>query len=330
LRAEGDVVLDTIVLQIDEQHKPSLYDPRRVPVGALTAALTWAVFGLLTGGLTSMIASAILGAAWGAWAAYRYAHHATQAQLTRAGEQLPASSSALLTFAETTATRRLLAAAHAQNAAAASVAAIAPDLTGHVTAVLPAKQSVADGPATPDRGGAAPEIHMIVARYPDLTSAAEVATELPRLGEDTQVELVVVTDRSGRRTVADPKLGASAVARYNLRSWGVLGLVCGALAGITGGSLLGVLEGGILTAIVWGLFGLGAGALYGLWVGRSVSARRLRGLAPLLAPGTSVLLAWSDGAPNQAVRDRLTRQRDARLLTLTFRAVESGALLAAE
>src|ERR1044071_3532423 len=74
------------------------------------------------------------------------------------------------------------------------------------------------------------------------------------------------------------------------------GLVCGALAGATGGGgFVGFLEGGLVTGVAWGLFGLGAGALYGLWAGRATSARRLEGIGPILAPGTSTLLAWAEG-----------------------------------
>jgi hypothetical protein len=64
---------------------------------------------------------------------------------------------------------------------------------------------------------------------------------------------VVETDRSGRRHVEDHKLGAVAIARYNVVSWGVVGLVCGAVSGLTGGEgVLGFLEGGLLTGIAWG------------------------------------------------------------------------------
>ena len=48
--------------------------------------------------------------------------------------------------------------------------------------------------------------------------------------------------------------------------------------------------------MLWAIFGLVAGALYGLWAGRGVSARRLKGVGPLLPPDSSVILAWADGA----------------------------------
>src|SRR5262245_14380748 len=108
LRSSGNVLLDTTVLRIDERHRASVYDPRRVVAGALTAMLTWGVFGLVSGGVPSLIGSAALGAAWGGWVAHRFVHHASKEQLVRLGEQLPASSSALLTFAEISDPGRLL------------------------------------------------------------------------------------------------------------------------------------------------------------------------------------------------------------------------------
>jgi hypothetical protein len=46
-----------------------------------------------------------------------------------------------------------------------------------------------------------------------------------------------------------------------------------------------------VAAIVLGAFGIFAGFLFGLWVGRSISARRLKRVGPLLAANTSLLLA---------------------------------------
>ena len=58
-----------------------------------------------------------------------------------------------------------------------------------------------------------------------------------------------------------------------------------------------------------------AGALYGLWAGRAVSARRLKGVGPLLPPDSSVILAWADGAALRSERSahcrRPTRRRSA-------------------
>jgi hypothetical protein len=261
--------------------------------------------------------------------AYREGHHTTDAQLAGLGKQLPADSSALLTFAETGDVRTLLGAPTDGGASMASVAAIADDLTARVFTGSPdAPVEVARDQVPHDEPG---RLSMILVRYPDTSTANKVAARISA-SEDAshapQVELVVETDRSGRRHVEDHKLGAVAIARYNVVSWGVVGLVCGAVSGLTGGEgVVGFLEGGLLTGIAWGLFGAAAGALYGLWAGRSISSRRLKGIASMLAPGTSVLLAWGDAPLEPDVIATLRPTPDDNLLVLGFNPTEGGAVL---
>src|SRR5512140_1861761 len=69
------------------------------------------------------------------------------------------------------------------------------------------------------------------------------------------------------------------------------------------GGILGHAEGALVNGIVWALFGLAAGARYGLWAGRGVSARRMKGVRPLLPPGTSTVLAWAEGNLTQQAID---------------------------
>jgi hypothetical protein len=79
---------------------------------------------------------------------------------------------------------------------------------------------------------------MVLVRYDDVAAAKEVARRIAASGKadaSLDVELVIEIDRGGRTRVSHPKLSAAAVARYNARSWTVLGLICGALAGLTGG-----------------------------------------------------------------------------------------------
>ena len=89
-----------------------------------------------------------------------------------------------------------------------------------------------------------------------------------------------------------PKFGPKAWAKSDIVSWGLFGVVVGAIAGAFGG---GIFKGAVVTGIGWAVFGLFAGALYGLWAGRSTTARRLKGIGPILAPGSSMLLAWAEG-----------------------------------
>ena len=110
LRSGGDVVLDTVVLKVNEKHKPSVYDPRRVLAGTLAPALTWGLFGLITSGVQGLVIWAVLGALCG-WLFTYYSYsvrHVTKAQLAQIGTRLPVDSSALLTFAETSDPRRVL------------------------------------------------------------------------------------------------------------------------------------------------------------------------------------------------------------------------------
>jgi len=73
------------------------------------------------------------------------------------------------------------------------------------------------------------------------------------------------------------------------------GVVFGALArAVDGGGLGGALKGALVTGVACGIFGIFAGALFGLWAGRAVSARKIKSVGPLLAPGTSLVVAWAD------------------------------------
>lgn len=326
LRADGHRVFDTTVLQVDGKHHAGVHDPRRVVAGALTALLTWGVFGLVTGGVASLISSAVLGAAWGGVVAYFAVHHTTKTQLGRLGSQLPANSSALLSFVSTSDPGQPLAAAARAGSSAASVALIAEDLATRV--FTDGADGLVEFPAVPPPAEA--RLSMVLTRYRDSEEAGEIASRIAADHDSPYaVELVVRTAYSGRRRVADPKFGSAAIARANIPGWAGLGLVCGAIAGITGGGLLGVLEGGLLTGVVWGLFGLAAGALYGLWAGRAISARGLTGIGPILAPGTSTLLAWTDTPPGNAPTDILAATPTTQRLTLGFRPDQHGAILEA-
>jgi hypothetical protein len=188
--------------------------------------------------------------------------------------------------------------------------------------------ALADHPLQLDRKAL---LSMIVLRYSDPKAARQAASRIATDGAQAmnhpEVELVIETDRSGRRHVTDPTHGVAAWARADIISWGGFGLVVGAIVGATGGGgILGFLKGGLLTGVAWGLFGLAAGVLYGLWAGRAISARRLKGIGPLLAPGTSLLLAWAGGPVSQNTIDTLTVPGSQRLV-LRFNPIKGGAVL---
>ena len=336
LRSNGDKVLQTTILRVTDKHKASVHDSRRVLQGTLTAALTWGLFGLVAGTnhLESAIIWAALGAICGGAFAYASEHVLTKSELARIGRRLAPDSSALLTYAETNDPERMLATAGAHASSAASVALIDPDLTARVFAGTTAPVELPHGP--PEAKPALDEtslLSMLVYRYPDMNAAADIAATVsgakPARDGAPQVELVIETDRSGHRHVTDPTRGTAAWARSDVVSWGLFGVVFGALAGaIGGGGLHGLVTRALVTGIGWAVFGLVAGTLYGLWAGRSISARRLEGIGPILAPGTSSLLAWADGALRDHALAPLA-QAGSQSLVLRFSPVPGGAVLEA-
>jgi hypothetical protein len=336
LKAQGDALLDTVVLQVNAKHKASVHDPRRVVQGTLTATLTWGLFGLVAGGLKSLAIWAILGAVCGGLWAYYTEHLLRKDELTRIGARLPASSSALVIFAESSDPRNLLKATATHAPATASVAAVDDHLGVRVFAGADFPVELPRGPGggvTPP-GQTAPT-SMILLRYPSTGTARQVAAKAAPTSKKAaatspvQVELVIWADPDGRRHVADPSQGVKAWAKSDLISWGLFGLVIGALAGaFGGGGVHSFVSDAVVTGIGWAVFGLVAGALYGLWAGRAVSARRLKGLTGLLTPGSSMLVAWADGPVSPHTIDTLNAPGSQRLI-LRFNAIEGGAVLEA-
>ena len=336
LRSNGDVVLQTTVLQVDGKHKASVHDVRRVVAGTLTAALTWGIFGLVAGTnkVESTVIWAVLGAICGGAYAYFTEHALTKGELGHIGRQLAPNTSALITYARTTDAVRLLSAAQAHEPSAASVAVIDRDLGARVFAGSAAPVEVPHGSSAGPALDETSLLSMLLFRYPDLKAAPRIAARLSKAKSPQdgapQVELVIETKPNGRRHVIDPTRGTAAWARSDVVSWGLFGLVFGGLAGaIGGGGLHGLVEGAVVTGIGWAVFGLVAGALYGLWAGRSISARRLKGVGPLLGHGTSALLAWADGPVHQQALEALDEPEASRLV-LSFNPVAGGAVLTAQ
>ena len=336
LQSNGDAALQTTILRVNAKHKASVHDPRRVLAGTLTAALTWGLFGLVAGTnkVESAIVWALLGALCGGVYAYTSEHRLTKSELARIGRHLAPGSSALLTYAEAGDPERLLAAAGAYAPSTASLATIDADMVARVFAgtTAPVEVSHSSHGVTP-----APDevslLSMIVSRYPDPKAAVQVAAQVAKRkganGHTPEIELVIETDGSGHRHVIDPTSGTAAWARSDTVSWGLFGLVWGAIVGaLGGGGILGFLKDGLVTGVGWAVFGLLAGALYGLWAGRSISARRLKGIGPMLAPGTSTVLAWAEGALHDGDLEALS-QPGAQRLVLLFNPVDHGAVLEA-
>ena len=306
----------------------TVHDPYRTRAGLLTPALTWGVFGLLAGGWSSAALWAVCGAVCGYVFAYYFEHQLTKTELRRIGGQLPPDSSALLTFSRGTDPQGQLSAIAVCQPTMASVAEISSDLKANLyihPAVDPARMTQQGEPA-------APVLSMILLRYAGERGARH-ALETAKAGASKahdvpDIELLIETNQTGGRRVINPTTGSRALAIPDALTWGAFGLVWGAVVGFTAGDhgVLGPLKNGLITGVLWTLFGLGAGALYGLWAGRGVSARRLKGLDPLLPRDTSAVVAWADGDVTHQSIDRLAAAGTARLI-LQFQPVRDGAVL---
>ncbi|GAA1979409.1 hypothetical protein [Microbacterium pumilum] len=333
LKAKGGTLLDSVVLEVDAKRRAAVHDPRRVLLGTLTAALTWGLFGLIAGGWSGLAVWAVLGAICGGLWAYYTEHQLSKNELTRIGARLPANSSALATFAETRDAAALLAVAASHAPVTASVAAIGADLGAKVyvggSSPIESSSSTGKGGLPLDQAALT---SMVVFRYPDADTAKLIADDSAS-GKGSRppldIELIFRSDPDGRRHVTSPTYGAAANSLQSLISWAAFGLVYGAIVGVvSGGGVLGMLQNALVVGVLWGLFGIVAGALFGLWAGRGVSARRLRSVGALLAPNSSILLAWTDRAVDQATLDRYLRP-GAQRLVLRFNPVPGGALLEA-
>jgi uncharacterized membrane protein len=295
LRAQGDELLDTVVLEVDEKHKATVHDPRRILWGTVSAALVWGLCGVAgADGVWSVLFWGAVGAVGGVLILYYSLHHSTKSELASIGSGLPAQSSALVVWVATKNPRRLLEAAAVHRPTAASVAATGADLTTHVFAASDPVELPTD--SADELRGDSTLVSMVVLRYPSPETAKQMVRQ-PPTDSVLEVEMMIRRDSDGSRHVSDPYFGVKALAKSEMLWWGGFGLVFGALGGaIGGGGILGFIKGGVWTAIAWGILGLGVGAFYGLVFGKASSARRLKGIGSLLTPGSSLLMAWVDRA----------------------------------
>jgi uncharacterized membrane protein len=334
IEQSGDAILDQVVLKVDAKHKALVYDPRRTLAGSLTPALTWGIFGLLAGGLQGLAVWAVLGAICGGLYAYYTEHLLTKDELKRIGSRLPGNSSAIVAFVRGPDPRRVLSATAASQPATASVAAVTADLSTQVysDAAQPVETSATPAGTAPTAAAdQAAELSMLLVRFAGEHAARQALANSGFASHQDhkapQVELVIEANEHGRRRVINPTTGSAALSKSDAISWGLFGLAWGAIVGFAGdGGVLGSIESGLVTGILWAIFGLGAGALYGLWAGRGVSARRLKGVGPLLPPGSSMLLAWAEGPLSQETTQRWAAPGSQRLI-LRFNPVGPGAVL---
>jgi len=329
IQGSGATILDEVVLRVDAKGKALVYDPRRTVAGALTPALTWGVFGALTGGgLSGLVIWAIIGGVLGGLAGYYLEHTLTNDQLTRIGQHIPADSSAFAAFVRTADAPATLKSTATYEPTTASIAMIDEHLAARVwsgsanpTELAPAS---AEAPAT----DATTLVSMLIVRYEGQHTVNDVAAQVAK-GTTIQPDLLFEVDPNGKKHVSSPTTGVAFTRNSSAPWWAAFGLVFGVVAGWTGsGGILGALQDGLVTAIAWGLFGVVAGSLYGLWAGRAISAGRLKRVSALLPPDSSAMIAWADGAVTTATLSELSRPA-AEGVVLGFRRTGRGVVLEA-
>ena len=144
LEQQGSAILYAAIIRVDGQGKARVYDPQRTVAGALTAALTWGVFGGLTGGLSGLIVWAVIGGVCGGLFAYYREHPLSGTQLLRIGEGMRPDSSAIVVFFKGGADEPLLSTATTYRPTTATLAAVSGELSARVLAAGPTE--VAAGP----------------------------------------------------------------------------------------------------------------------------------------------------------------------------------------
>jgi hypothetical protein len=322
-------------VEVNAKHKAFANDPHRLLPGTLIPALTWGLFGLVLGssGWVSAVIWAVIGAICGALFSYYSVTHLSKPEWARIGGRLPANSSSLAVFVETDDVRGLLKSTASLNPATASVAHITTDLGAQVFA---GSAMALEVPADPGgyqlMGNRATTLSMIMLRYGAESTAKQTAAKMAQHAKGAvpalAVELIVERHPDGDLRVIDPRYGTWAWAKADLVSWGLLGVTVGLISGLISGGLFGAVHSGIATGLIWAAFGLFAGALYGLWAGRAVTGRRLKSAARLLAPGTSLLVAWSEQSISDAVLAPYVTP-DSHHVVLQLNSVEGGVVLEA-
>lgn len=348
LEQHGGAILDAAIIRVDGEGKARVYDPQRTVAGLLTAALTWGVFGGLTGGLSGLIVWAVIGGVGGGLFAYYREQPLSGTQLRRIGEGMRRDSSAVVVFLKCGADEAVGFTAAAYGPTTASLVAISGELTARVLAGAggPTEVSAAvpDGPllaadtsthkSTDTSTDKTTLLTMLLVRLPGQHTVRQALAELapaktpdPGRPQVMQVEVVLESDPGGRLHVHSPNLGVRFSARSSLVSWGVLGLICGAIGGwVGGGGILGFLGGGLVTGVVWGAFGILAGALYGLFVGNVLSARQRKKMNVIVPANSSLAFVWADGDLTNEAIDRWAPPGSQRLV-VRFDTTSQGIVL---
>jgi uncharacterized membrane protein len=134
LEQQGSAILDAAIIRMGDEGTARVHDPQRAVAGLLTAALTWGVFGLLSGGLIGPIGWAVIGAVCGGLFAYYREQPLSGTQLARIGEGMRPGSSAIVVFFKGGADEPVLSTAATYGPTTASLVAISGALSARVLA----------------------------------------------------------------------------------------------------------------------------------------------------------------------------------------------------
>jgi uncharacterized membrane protein len=334
LRGNGDSIFDEVIVIVAHKHRLHLHYPRKVIPGALTLALTWGVLGLLTGGVQGLGVWPIVGATCGGLFSYYGLSRLGKDQRKDIGEHLPAGSSALAVSVKGSDPEHVLAAVAPSGPVAASVAAIGSDLSGRVlkSGDGPPGNGLAGTSAGQKGTRAQPtQLVMIMVRFAGQQCSPQGARSCwssqrqrarcsPSRGGDRSGRARQATGhRSGERPGCDRQVGHRRLGglRACLRDHH-------RLRGQRRGPGAGRAWPGHRHRL--GAFGIVAGALFGLWTSRSVSVRRLKGIGPLVPPGSSVVVGWAASSVPAAAAGGWLAAGAQRLL-VRFVAGEHGPIL---
>jgi uncharacterized membrane protein len=333
IRQGGDLILDEMVMRVDEKRKVQVHEMGKAARGAAIVALTWGVFGLLSGGLRGLVIWAVLGAVCGGIYFYYVAHTLSDAELKNIARRMPPNSSVLLAFLKTSHAQQIIDSVSRYTPAASSLVTVG---EGMATSVISGTSEKAEQPSpasTPVQAGADGDnpFSILVFRYTGHQTARQVEAELKeewkKAGDAIQTEVMIEVDEQKKVHVYDPSTGVRAQTISSMISWGLCGLIVGVLTGLFsgGGGLLGIITSGLTRLITWGAFGIVAGALAAFVVNRAIPTSRLKKMSMLFSrtqADTSVILALVQGTYTQKMISDLSTH-DARGLVIRVKTPSS-------
>lgn len=317
IKQGGDLILDEMVMRVDEKRKVHVYEMGKAVRGAAIVAVTWGVFGLLSGGLRDLVIWAVLGALCGGIYVYYVVHTLSDAELKNIARCMPPNSSLLLAFLKTSQAQQIIDFASRYTPSVSTLVTVGESMETRVISGTSDKAGKPSPTSTPGQGDADGDnpLSLLVFRYSGHQTArlveAELREEWKRAGDAIQSEMKIEVDEQRRVHLYIPSTGVRAQAISSLVSWGLAGLIVGVLTDLISGGegVLGILTSGVTLLIAWGVYGLVAGTLAALVVNRALPTSRLKKMSALFMQtqaDTSVILTLVEGAYTQKMSSDLS------------------------